>query len=470
MHIDDTICALATPAGSGAIAMIRVSGKDAYSICDRSVSFHSKRKKISKLPGNTIHYGRIVHNSQPVDDILVSIFRAPRSYTGENSVEITCHGSVFIQQKILEILVEKGARLARPGEFTQRAFLNGKMDLSQAEGVADLIASQSAGAHRLALNQMRGGFSSGIHSLREELLHLVSLIELELDFSEEDVEFADRNQLLILTDRIHELIENLIHSFEYGNAMKCGIPVAIIGQTNSGKSTLLNLLLREEKAIVSEVAGTTRDYIEDSFIIGGIQFRFIDTAGLRHTTDHIETEGIRRTLKKYRQASIVIILVDLTEEPEKVDHDLAFIRAGEVTDQKKTLLLVLNKKDLVAPEILKSRIKEYKKIWSDTMEIIAISAKHGEGIKELEKLLTSSVFAQPLSDQQVAVTNVRHLEALKPSFEAVKRIRNGLRTSISGDLLSQDIREVLHYLGEITGEITTDEILGNIFKNFCIGK
>jgi len=470
MYPDDTICALSTPAGAGAIALIRVSGKDAFAICDRSISLNKKGNKISKLPGNTIHSGKMHHGNQPVDDVLVSIFRAPRSYTGENIVEISCHGSVFIQQKILEILFEDGARLALPGEFTQRAFLNGKMDLSQAEGVADLIASQSAGAHRLALNQMRGGFSLEIRSLRDELLHFVSLIELELDFSEEDVEFADRKQLLNLTDRIHRLIENLILSFEYGNAMKQGIPVAIIGPTNSGKSTLLNCLLREEKAIVSEVAGTTRDYIEDIFILDGMQFRFIDTAGLRHTTDKIETEGIRRTMKKFRQASIVLIMADLTEDPAKTDHDLAFIRNNKEEYPKKTLILVLNKKDLITPEILRSHVKTYKRIWGNKMVSLAVSAKHGEGIKQLEKLLISSVRTLPASEQQVVVTNVRHLEALKPSLNAIKRVKNGLGTNIPGDLLAQDIREVLHYLGEITGEITTDEILGNIFKNFCIGK
>jgi len=468
MSIDEPICAISTPAGTGAIALIRISGKGAFEICDASITLARTKSKIAGLPGNSIHLGKIQNEGEPIDDALISIFRSPHSYTGEDLVEISCHGSVYVQQQVLETLINAGARLAEPGEFTRRAFLNGKMDLSQAEAVADLIASQSAGAHRLALNQMRGGFSAEISSLREELLQFVSLIELELDFSEEDVEFANRSQLSSLIKKIETIIERLIRSFEYGNAMKQGIPVAIIGQTNSGKSTLLNYLLHEEKAIVSEIAGTTRDYIEDIFIIEGIQFRFIDTAGLRQTNDKIETEGIQRTIKKYRQASIVLVVIDLTEEPQDVENDLAFIR--KESDPDKTLILVLNKKDLVSQKIIRSKVAAFKKIWGNKILTINISAKHGQGIEELEKLLISSALTQTLSDQQIVVTNVRHLEALKPSFEAIKRVHSGLQSDIPADLLSQDIREVLHYLGEITGEISTDEILGNIFKNFCIGK
>ncbi len=470
MQTEDTICAISTPAGTGAIAMIRISGPDTFTICDKPIHFIRDEKKIDELAGNTIHLGHIMQADESIDEVLVSIFRAPHSYTGEDMVEISCHGSVFVQQKILETLVENGARLAQPGEFTKRAFLNGKMDLSQAEAVADLIASQSVGAHRLALNQMRGGFSDEIRSLRDELLRFVSLIELELDFSEEDVEFADREQLSGLIAHIENLLEKLIQSFEYGNAMKHGIPVAIIGPTNSGKSTLLNCLLREEKAIVSEIAGTTRDYIEDIFIIEGIQFRFIDTAGLRHTTDKLETEGIQRTLNKYRQASIVLIIIDLTEDPEKIKKDLTFIHDEKDENSNKNIILVLNKKDLVTKQQIEQNIKVYRKYWGNVIKMIPISAKNSEGIQELENLLITSSFTQPLSDQQVVVTNVRHLEALKPSLDAILRVQEGLKSGIPGDLLAQDIREVLHYLSEITGEITTDEILGNIFKNFCIGK
>ena len=468
MHIDETICALSTPAGKGAIALIRISGKEALSVCNSVITLKGKKEKFTGLPGNSIHLGLMLNNGEPIDEILISIFRSPHSYTGEDLVEISCHGSVYIQQKILETLINAGARLAEPGEFTRRAFLNGKMDLSQAEAVADLIASQSAGAHRLALNQMRGGFSAEISSLRQELLQFVSLIELELDFSEEDVEFASRTELSELIVKIETILEKLIRSFTYGNAMKQGIPVAIIGQTNSGKSTLLNYLLREEKAIVSEIAGTTRDYIEDIFIIEGIQFRFIDTAGLRQTTDSIETEGIQRTLKKYSQATIVLIVIDLTEKTDNIEKDLAFIK--EEPDKDKILIFVLNKKDLVSKEELLAKLADYKKLWGNNIQTIPVSAKLGVGIDELESILVSSSVSQPVSDQQVVVTNVRHLEALKPSLEAIKRVHSGLNSKIPGDLLAQDIREVLHYLGEITGEISTDEVLGNIFKNFCIGK
>ena len=468
MHIDETICAISTPAGKGAIALIRICGKKAFSVCDSIITLKGKKSKISDLPGYSIHLGSIRYNYELIDEVLISIFRSPHSYTGEDLVEISCHGSVYIQQKILEALLHAGAHLAEPGEFTRRAFLNGKMDLSQAEAVADLIASQSAGAHRLALNQMRGGFTAEISSLRKELLHFVSLIELELDFSEEDVEFASRTELNVLIKKIETIIDKLIRSFEYGNAMKQGIPVAIIGPTNSGKSTLLNYLLREEKAIVSEIAGTTRDYIEDIFIINGVQFRFIDTAGLRHTSDSIETEGIRRTLEKFRQASIVFVVADLTKDTVDVEKDLVFMR--EEPDNNKILIFVLNKMDLLSKDEVQTKLTAYKKIWGKNILAMPVSAKKGNGMTELEKLLVSSAVSESSSEQQVVVTNVRHLEALKPSLEAIKRVHKGLHSSLPGDLLAQDIREVLHYLGEITGEISTDEVLGNIFKNFCIGK
>lgn len=464
MHSEDTICAISSPAGTGAIALIRISGSKAIAVCNEAVSFHEKQ--LADIPSNTVHLGRFIINNEPVDEVMISVFRAPHTYTGEDIIEISCHGSKYIQQKILETIIEKGARLAKPGEFTQRAFLNGKMDLSQAEAVADLIASQSAGAHRLAINQMRGGFSDEIRSLRDKLLHFVSLMELELDFSEEDVEFADRKELEILISSIRALVERLIRSFDYGNAMKHGIPVAIAGQTNSGKSTLLNLLLHEEKAIVSEIAGTTRDYIEDVIILKGIQFRFIDTAGLRHTTDNIESEGIRRTLKKIEQARVVLVVIDLNENPEEVEKGLSFI--FDEKDKQKEFIIVLNKKDIIAEDILKNRLKTYKNLWGKKAILQPISAKTGEGVDKLEDLLVSGLGNNPSGD--LVVTNVRHLEALNHSSAALERAQNGLKNGIPADLISQDIREVLHYLGEITGEITNDEILGNIFKNFCIGK
>jgi tRNA modification GTPase len=468
MTRDDTICALSTAPGSGAIAIIRVSGNDALTITDKI--FHSVRKdhKLVKQKANTLHYGRIINNDQVIDEVVVGIFKAPRSYTGEDIVEISCHGSVYIQQKILELLTGNGARLAKPGEYTMRAFLNGKFDLSQAEGVADLISSSSEAAHRIAFNQMRGGFSKDIKILRHELLNFISLIELELDFSEEDVEFADRKQLMSLVLRIDELVSTLISSFEYGNAMKNGVPVAIIGRTNAGKSTLLNLLLHEDRAIVSEIEGTTRDFIEDIIIVDGIQFRFIDTAGLRHTLDQLETEGIQRTYQKYQQADIVIVLIDLADDPKIVDQSLQFLREEKAI--KKQLIFALNKTDKFSSEYINKRIDHYKENWSDLTHVIAVSAKKGTDIDRLEKLLVSLVMKRIPAEGDVVVTNIRHLEALKHTSEAVQRIKEGFRSFISVDLLAMDVREILHYLGEITGEITTDEILENIFKNFCIGK
>jgi tRNA modification GTPase len=470
MNTNDTICALSTPTGVGAIAIVRITGEKAIPICNRLITFSDKKKKLTGVKANTVHVGVIWQEKVAIDDVVITVFKAPHSYTGEDVIEISCHGSPYIQQRILEALVKSGARLARPGEFTQRAFLNGKMDLSQAEGVADLIASGSEASHRLALNQMRGGFSEEIKKLRAELLHFTSLIELELDFSEEDVEFADRKQLLELIQHIQKIISDLIRSFEYGNAVKNGIPVAIIGRTNSGKSTLLNRLLNEEKAIVSEIAGTTRDFIEDTIILHGIQFRFIDTAGLRHTTDAIETEGVQRTINKYRQASIVIIMVDLHDDIAEVDKTLRFLREENRDISKKELIIALNKMDIMPDSQIKKIISKYADIWGNVARILPISAKHGNGIDRLEEFLVGKVMKKSPAEPDIVVTNVRHFEALNHASEALARVLEGFGTSLPSDLMAQDIRETIHYLGEITGEITTDEILGNIFKNFCIGK
>ncbi len=468
MNNESTICAIATSPGVGAISIIRLSGNDAIAIANSIYKSPGEKKKLINQKANTIHFGSIVNNEEIIDEVLISIFKAPYSYTGEDVVEISCHGSFYIQQKILEILISAGAILAKPGEFTQRAFLNGKLDLSQAEGVADLISSSSAASHRLAINQIRGGFSDEIKKLRNELLDFISLLELELDFSEEDVEFADRNKFITLVEKIDSMIDLLIHSFEYGNAIKKGMPVAIIGPTNSGKSTLLNQLLREERAIVSDIAGTTRDFIEDTIILDGIQFRFIDTAGLRHAADQIETAGIARTHQKFEQADAVIILVDIADDPESINKSMEFIRTAET--KNKHLIFALNKVDKYSSDFVGAQAVKYKKKWSEHDHVITISAKNNIGIESLEKLLVSFVMKQSPGENEVVVTNVRHFEALQRSSEALKRAKEGLLNDLPGDLLAMDIREVLHYLGEITGEITNDEILGNIFKNFCIGK
>jgi tRNA modification GTPase len=468
MKDNSTIAAISTAPGMGAIAVIRLSGRDSISICDQI--FHSPSlKKLASQPANTLHFGILKDGDDIIDEVVVSIFKAPNSYTGENVVEISCHGSPFIQQKILETLVLKGARLARPGEFTLRAFLNGKMDLSQAEAVADLISSTSKSIHKVAINQMRGGFTTEIKKLRERLLHFVSLIELELDFSEEDVEFADRNELKKLVVEIEQIIKKLRDSFSFGNAIKNGIPVAIAGKTNTGKSTLLNLLLKEDRAIVSDIAGTTRDFIEDTITIDGINFRFIDTAGLRHTSDTIEKIGIERTYKKIEQAEIVLLVVDATEPPESVINSIQLI-IKEVRKKKEKLVVILNKIDCCAPEEIKAFTGLLKDKLGDTGKLVAMSAKKGENLNELEKVLKELVYSKNIEQSEVIVINVRHYEALSKSHEAILRVSEGLNNQIAGDLIAQDIREALHYLGEITGEITTDEILGNIFKNFCIGK
>ncbi len=460
---EDIICAISTPPGMGAIAVIRLSGEGSCSLTDRI--FHSPSgKKLSEAAANTVHFGRIMGDDEVLDEVLVTVFRAPHSFTGEESVEISCHGSVYIQQKIMELLLAGGARLAGAGEFTRRAFRNGKFDLSQAEAVADVIASSSQASHRVAMNQMRGGFAKKLADLRDKLLQFVSLIELELDFSEEDVEFANREQLYLLTEEIEQEIGKLVNSFRLGNAIKSGIPVAIIGETNAGKSTLLNLLLNEEKAIVSDIHGTTRDVIEDTMNIGGVTFRFIDTAGIRQTSDTIETMGIERTFQKIEQASIVLWVIDLTTPREKIE---TLAESIVPRTNEKHLILLFNKADLI-PEEEQADIKGIlPEVEGDRL---FISAKQHYNTGRLQELLVKAAAIPSISEEDVIVTNLRHYEALNKAFEAILRVKEGLEIGITHDFLSQDIRECMFHLGEITGQISTDEILGNIFSKFCIGK
>lgn len=463
---ESTICAPATH-GTGAISVIRVSGPDSFPIVEKIFQPASSGKILSAQPPNTIHFGTIQKGADLVDEVLVSLFKAPHSYTGEDSIEISCHGSAYIQQKILELLIAAGAQPATPGEFTQRAFLNGKMDLSQAEAVADLITAESEGAHKLALQQLRGGFSDKLKNLRDRLLHFISMIELELDFSEEEVEFADRKDLVHLVNEIAALISELISSFQLGNVLKNGVPVAIIGRPNVGKSTLLNAILEEEKAIVSEIEGTTRDAIEDTINLDGILYRFIDTAGIRETADTIENLGIRLTYKKIDQASIVLLLTEASDEVKIINRSLEAIRK-QMADGQKNLVVVLNKSDRISEEKILDlkngiRLKENE-------NIISISAEKKENINGLKKMLLDIVNIGSIKHQDVLISNIRHFNALNSAAESLTRVSEGLSSTLPSDLLAQDIREALHYLGEITGEVTTDEILGNIFKNFCIGK
>jgi tRNA modification GTPase len=460
-----TICAISTSPGSGAIAVIRLSGSEAISIAGKIFKSPDKTKKLEEQPANSLHFGQIVFNNEVIDEVVVALFRAPHSFTGEDIVEISCHGSLFIQQKLLEILVENGARMARPGEFTQRAFLNGKMDLSQAEAVADVIASSSAAAHKLALNQMRGGFSKEINELRDQLLHFTAMVELELDFAEEEVEFADRKELHKLAEKVELLLRKLKNSFQLGNVIKNGIPVAIVGETNVGKSTLLNALLNEDKAIVSEIHGTTRDVIEDVVNIHGTAFRFFDTAGLRETVDHIETLGIERTYHKLNEATIILLVVDTQNPYPVVKSRIDKIRKRITNGQQ--LILVANKTDIGNQETIE-QLKKLK--LGENEKCVFIVAREKQNLDELIDMMTHAINTDVLNQEDVIVSNARHYEILKNAHSAIERVLTGLDTGITGDFLSQDIRECLHYLGEITGEITTHEVLGHIFKNFCIGK
>ncbi len=458
----DTICAIASPPGSGAIAMIRISGPLSLIICEKIFSPSKKGLKISQAKTHTIHFGTIGEASYLLDEVLMYIYKSPHSYTGEDAVEISCHGSLFIQQKIIELLLRHGCRLARPGEFTLRAYLNGKFDLSQAEAVADLIAANSQAAHDLALNQMRGGFSAKIKELRGNLIEFTSLLELELDFSEEDVEFADRKQLVELLSSLKEEITRLIDSFSVGNVLKTGIPVAIIGKTNVGKSTLLNAILNEERAIVSEIPGTTRDIIEDTIIIDGVSFRFIDTAGIRKPKNKIEAMGIEKTYKKINQAKIILYVCDVSEclydEIKGVVKDFK----DHMQDTTKRWILIGNKVDKLV-----STPKDFRELVD--LETIFVSAKRRENIHMLTSSLRQSVDEGQITDQTL-VSNTRHYEALKKSLESLENVEQGFHDDIPTDLITIDLKQALHYLGQITGEITTDEILGNIFGRFCIGK
>lgn len=460
--IQDTICAIATAQG-GAIGCIRVSGPEAIHITSRIFTPAATGKKLEDCKPYTLTFGRIYEDTEVVDEVLVSLFRAPHSYTGENSTEITCHGSNYILQKVLQLLIKNGCRMASPGEYTQRAFLNGKMDLSQAEAVADLIASSSAATHRLAMSQMRGGFSKELAILRDQLLHFTSLIELELDFSDhEELEFADRSELCQLADSIEKVISRLVHSFSVGNVIKNGVPVAIIGETNAGKSTLLNVLLNEEKAIVSDIHGTTRDVIEDIVNIGGITFRFIDTAGIRETSDTIESLGIERTFQKLDQAEIVLWMIDATNASSQISQ-----LSGQILPrcEGKQLILVFNKADLVKEDsnIIPTSLPE-------NVKSIILSAKGRTNIDELQQLLITAANLPTVTQNDIIITNVRHYEALSHALEAIHRVQQGLTENLSGDFVSQDIRECIFHLSDIAGEVTTDMVLQNIFKHFCIGK
>lgn len=460
---EDTICAIATAQG-GAIGVVRVSGKSAIEIVN-SIFKPSKGDDLLSRKAYNVIFGVITDGEDIVDEVLVTLFRAPHSYTGENSVEISCHGSSYILQRVMQLLLKGGCRLAGPGEFTQRAFLNGKMDLSQAEAVADLIASTSEATHKMAMNQMRGGFSRELAILRDKLLHITSLMELELDFSDhEELEFADRSELETLAENIEATISKLCKSFTLGNAIKNGVPVAIIGETNAGKSTLLNALLNEEKAIVSDIHGTTRDVIEDTININGVTFRFIDTAGIRDTQDEIESIGIERTYKKIEQASIVLWLLDAST---------ALMQWGMLADnilpkcEGKKLIVVLNKMDML-PEGHAELLE--KALFDIEYDHIFISAKNGENIDALQSKLLDIATLPELSSNDVIVSNVRHYEALSLALDSIQRVKNGLAMQLPGDLISQDLRECIYHLSDIVGEVTTDQVLGNIFKNFCIGK
>lgn len=498
----NTICAPAS-SGGGAISVIRVSGDKAIEIVDRIFSpavapEHTGMRPVSLMEakGYSMHFGSIYagdgEERRQIDEVIVSVFRAPASYTGENSVEISCHGSSYIVQEILDLLIQGGAKMAAPGEFTQRAFVNGKMDLSQAEAVADLIASQTEAAHRIAMNQLKGGFSDELSEMRQELLHIVSLMELELDFSEEEVEFADRRELRELLDKVTNHIGRLISSFSLGNAIKNGVPVAIAGATNSGKSTLLNAILGENRAIVSDIAGTTRDTIEETFNIDGVLFRFIDTAGLRNSDDIIERIGIERAYSKIDEALLVLAVCDLTSPLEdiissardilgRIDGDSPGGGAGD-----KKVVFLLNKSDIASEEQKCEAVRSLESLLKDCRglqlrdnsgsctgspcPIFCISAKEKIGIREFIDHISSAYRTLNASSETSLVTNVRHLEALKAAQESLLRVREGLDTTTPTDLIAQDIREALYHLGTIVGEITTDEVLGNIFRNFCIGK
>lgn len=466
MKNKDTIIALATPPGSGAIAVIRLSGSESFPWVDSVFESIHENKTLLNQKSHTIHLGHLVENQTVLDQVLVSLFKGPNSYTGEDVVEISCHGSSYIQNKIIQLFVQKGCRVAQGGEFTLRAFLNGKIDLSMAEAVGDLIASENEASHQLALQQMRGGFSSEIKALREKLLNFASLIELELDFAEEDVSFADRDEFKALLSHITHVLKKLIDSFALGNVIKNGVPVAIVGAPNVGKSTLLNALLNEERAIVSNIAGTTRDTIEDEIAIGGIGFRFIDTAGIRDTQDHIEKLGIEKTFQKIEQAKLVLYLVDslaALENTDVLNEDVKALSNIRKNTPGKHLIVLGNKKDILSNE-------QQLRLQSRIPELLFISAKTGEGVETLKTHFTEGVQTGAIANHDTVITNSRHYDALVKALTEIDRVQEGIAQGLSSDLLAIDIRQALYHFGEITGEISSDDLLGNIFANFCIGK
>jgi len=451
--VDEPIVALATAQGISAIAVIRLSGKDSITIAQKVF----KGKDLTKQPSHTIHFGTLHNGEKNIDEVLISVFKEPNSFTKENAVEISCHGSPVIVKEIIKALLKNGARLATPGEFTKRAFLNGRFDLAQAEAVADIINAETDNARQAALNQMRGGFSKEIQHLREELIHFASLIELELDFGEEDVEFAKRDDLKNLIFRIQSYLKSLINSFDHGNVIKNGVPTVIAGKPNAGKSTLLNALLNEEKAIVSEIPGTTRDVIEDEMILGGISFRFMDTAGLRETVDIVEALGIERTRESLRKASLILYLFDLSKSSlDEIHHE-----ENEIKKLNVPFLKVGNKVDKADPDLIKKL---------ESKDFILISASQKKNIQLLKDKVLARFQINEVKQGDVLVTNLRHYQGLKQTDESLTRVLAGMDSGITGDFLAMDIRQALHYLGEITGQVTTDDLLANIFSKFCIGK
>jgi len=467
MTDNSVICALATSQAMSAISVIRVSGKNTFEVVGKIISFQNSLKNFNSLKGYTIHKAQIFDNKDLVDDVLISVFKNPLSYTGENMVEISCHGSTFIQQKIINLLTSNGARLATAGEFTLRSFLNGKIDLSQAEAIADLISSANKASHHIAINQMRGRFKNELAILREKLLNLVSLIELELDFSEEDVEFAGRKKLIDTINELINKIQRLKNSFELGNVIKNGIPVTIAGNTNVGKSTLLNAILNEDKAIVSDIPGTTRDVIEDIIVYKGISFRFADTAGIRKSTNNLEKIGITRAYEKMKQSKVILLMIDVLMTQIQIEDIYKSVSAKLNSSQ--VIILLLNKIDLINQDKLYKLVKFCIKLTGKN-SFLNISAKNNSKIDELLNLLYVNVIKQEIYSNETIISNSRHVEALSKSEESLLRAKDGIQNNISSDLLAQDLKEVLYYIGNITGEITTNEVLGNIFKNFCIGK